>query len=94
MWSSRQWILHYKLLNSKSWTLNYIQSHLSDAQFEMSFAPTRANNRINFVKWLINRRYFINRYKNLDQYIEEDILNEEHRAYLAHYGIESFDQKH
>ncbi|HRW20973.1 MAG TPA: hypothetical protein P5509_03290 [Bacteroidales bacterium] len=65
-----------------------IQSYLSDAQIEMSFVPVRANNRINFVKWLLNR------YKNLNQYIEEDILNEEYRAYLAHYGIESFDQKH
>ncbi len=42
-----------------------IQSHLSDAAFEMSFNPEMAENRIHFVKTLINL------YPNTDVEVEE-----------------------
>jgi hypothetical protein len=46
-----------------------IQSHLSDAAFEMNFNPEMAENRIHFVKTLINL------YPNTDVEVEETELN-------------------
>jgi len=50
-----------------------IQSHLSDALFEMSFNPDLAENRIRFVKTLINL------YPNTDVEVSEDELNKIYR---------------
>jgi len=59
-----------------------ISSHLSDAQHEISFAPKKANNRINFVKWILNR------YPETEVHVKEEKLNEEYRAFLKHWGLE------
>ena len=50
-----------------------IQSHLSDAAFEMSFNPEMAENRIQFVKTLINL------YPNTNVEVEEAELNKIYR---------------
>jgi len=50
-----------------------IQSHLSDALMEMDFNPEMAENRIRFVKTLINL------YPNTDVEVEEAELNKIYR---------------
>lgn len=50
-----------------------IQSHLSDAAFEMSFNPEMAENRIQFVKCLINL------YPDTSIEVEESELNRIYR---------------
>ena len=46
-----------------------INSHLSDALIEISFNPQLAKDRIRFVKILTNR------FSDLNERIEEDVLN-------------------
>lgn len=46
-----------------------INSHLSDALIEISFNPQLAKDRIRFVKILTNR------FPDLSERIEEDVLN-------------------